>query len=472
MDIVLNCPQCSAEVNLEEDASVFRCRYCNSVLMPTGRNEVQSFFFFPKGTMGQVGKALLKALTLKMGPVDVSRACLVYAPYWRVKGLLFQHVFGKKYENTLYGGTSFDTFKKLRAVAYNRTFPAFTSTHWEVFSLGLRAEVMKMWPYNKEKMGKDAVVLTEDVLLEEAAKKALQAPYLGGDPDKEKVELLRTELIGERYSLVYFPFYCFSIRNGGEESLMIVDALSHKVVKGDLSHSRLEEESGRKDIPYRPLHFIPFKCPNCGWDLPYRPRARIHLCRTCGRAWQEKGGSFQEVSYSVVEVQEGAESHGLIYLPFWRLGLSIRTPRRAYQNLKDFYELFPLPKIMDQEMLKKRSIHFHIPAFRIRNAAAVDRLAGQIARGQPEFSETKPEDFHDVHAADVWLPLEEAVEMANILLFSMTPKRARKTLETVKEARLHLEDSNLIWLPFTEKGLFLREVHTDFAVQKNCLELD
>lgn len=472
MDIVLNCPQCSAEVNLEEDASVFRCQYCNSVLMPTGRNEVQSFFFPPKGTRDQVGNALLKALARKMGPVDMTRDYLVYAPYWRVKGLLFQHVFGKVYENTLYGGTSYDFFKKLRAVAYNRTFPAFTSTYWEVFSLGLRAEVVKMWPYNKERMGKDSLVLTEDVPLEEAATKALQTPYLGGDPDKEKVELLRTELIGERYSLVYFPFYCFSIRQDRKESLMIVDALSHKLVKGDLSHSRLEKESGREDIPYRPLQFIPFKCPNCGWDLPYRPRARIHLCRTCGRAWEETGGSFQEVSYGIVKAQEGTRPAGLIHLPFWRLGMSILTPQRDYQNLKDFYELFPLPKVMDQEMLKKRPIHFHIPAFRIRNAAAVDRLAGQIARTQPEFHETEPKDFGEVQAADVWLSSDEAVEMANILLFSMTPKRARKTLQTVKEARLRLGDSSLVWIPFTEKGLFLRETHTDFAVQKNCLELD
>ena len=63
MEIVLSCPQCGAEVDLNEDASVFRCRYCDSTLKPTGRNEVESFFFPPKGTTAQVGKALVLALS-------------------------------------------------------------------------------------------------------------------------------------------------------------------------------------------------------------------------------------------------------------------------------------------------------------------------------------------------------------------------------------------------------------------------
>lgn len=472
MDIVLKCPQCAAEVSLAEDASVFRCKYCESTLMPTGRNEVQSFFFPPKGTREQVGRALLKALAKKTGSLKMGKGYLLYAPYWRVKGLLFQHAFGRKYENTLYGGTAFDYFKKLRAVAYNRTFPAFAAAQWEVFSLGLRAEAMKMRPYNKEKMGKESLVLEESVPLEEAAKMALQTPYPGDSADREKIELLKTELIGERYSLVYFPFYCYSVAQEGTESLLIVDGLSHKVVRGSLSVDELEKEPRRETVPYRPLHFIPFKCPNCGWDLPYRPKARIHLCRTCGRAWEEKAGHFQEVPYRVVLPGEGRHMESFTYLPFWRLTVTIMTPQREYGNLKDFYDLFPLPRVMDKEVLRKRRIQFLIPAFRIRNAAAVDRFATQMARNQPEFEEIETEEFREIRAADVWLPLGEAMEMANLLLYSMIPKRARVIRKTVREATLRLDEKTLAWLPFLEKGIFLREANTDFAIQKNCLELD
>jgi hypothetical protein len=301
---------------------------------------------------------------------------------------------------------------------------------------------------------------------------ALQTPFPSGSADKEKIELLKTELIGERYSLVYFPFYCYSVTQEENESLLIVDGLSHRVVKGSLSLDEIEKKPRRETVPYRPLHFIPFKCPNCGWDLPYRPKARIHLCRTCGRAWQETGEHFQGVPYRVVLPGEGRRMESFTYLPFWRLTVTIMTSGRQYRNLKDFYDLFPLPKVMDQEILKQRLIHFHIPAFRIRNAAAVDRFSTQIVRNQPEFQETETEEFKDIHAADVWLPLGEAVEMANLLLYSMVPKRAKRIREEVKGAALNLDDKALAWLPFLEKGIFFREANTDFAIQKNCLELD
>jgi ribosomal protein L37AE/L43A len=472
MDIALKCPQCAAKVSLEEDASVFRCEYCESTLMPTGRNEVQSFFFPPKGTKEQVGKALQKSLKKKMGPFEMGKARLVYAPYWRVKGLLFQHAFGRKYENTLYGGTAYDFFKKIRAVTYNRTFPAFTAVQWEVFSLGLRAEALKMWPYSRESMGKDSLILEENVSLKEAVTMARKTPYPGGSADREKIELLHTRLIGARYSLLYFPFFFFFIKRGEREILLLVDGLSHKVIKGELAPGEVEKQEQRKTVPYSPLGFIPFTCPNCGWDLPYRPKARVHLCRTCGRAWQEAEGRFQEVFYRVCLPKKEKRMESFAFLPFWTLIVHIVTPGREYRNLKDFYELFPLPRVMDQQLLEKRQIRFLIPAFRIRNAAAVDRFATQMARTQPEFEEAETETFRGIEAADVWLPRGEAMEMANILLYSMIPKRAKKIRKTVKEATLRLAEGTLFWLPFREKGIFLREAVTDFAIQKNCLVLE
>lgn len=473
MEIALNCPQCAGEVGLDEDASVFSCQYCGSVLKPTGRDGVQSFFFPPKGTKEQVGKALLRAIEKKTArPFAIQAAYLAYAPYWRVRGLLFQYAFGRKYETGLYGGTSFDHFKKLRAIAYHRTFPAFKKRQFGVFSLGLRAEAMKMRPYNREKMGEDALILGRDVSLPQAVQTALKTSNPLAGAGDEKVDLLKTGLIGERYSLLYFPFFCFIGRSGADEPFLIVDALSHKTVKGAVTLSELRESSRSKAIPNRPLDFIPFKCPNCGWDLPFRPHSRIHLCRTCGRAWREAGGSFREVAYKVISSDPARKAEACRYLPFWRLTAAIQTPQRQYRSLKDFYELFPQPRVMDPEALSKRPIRFFIPAFRIRNAAAVDKFAAQLARTQPDLQPAEPRDFREIDAADVWLPASEALEMAEILLYSITPKRAKRTHLAVKDASLKLEGQSLLWVPFFEKGIYLREAATDFAIQKNCIELD
>ncbi|MBW1682748.1 MAG: hypothetical protein JRJ83_15200 [Deltaproteobacteria bacterium] len=95
-----------------------------------------------------------------------------------------------------------------------------------------------------------------------------------------------------------------------------------------------------------------------------------------------------------------------------------------------------------------------------------------MTRQQPLFDEACPGEFREIRAADVWLPLGEAMEMAQQILYSMTPSRARKTIETVRGAQLDLREGLLVWLPFKDKGLFLREAHTDLGIQKNTLELD
>lgn len=468
MDIALSCPQCGAEVDLEEDSLVFHCQFCNTTLKPTGRNQVQSFFFEPKGGLNEIAPALLRAIQKKgISSPKILDSHLVYAPYWRVKGLLFQWAFGKIYKFSTMGGQSFDYFKKLRSVPYHRTFPAFESKRFGLFSLGLRVQAMKMRPYNREKMGLDALLLEQTVDLKEAVQIALKTPTQVVNQPRSKVDFLHTGLIGEGYSLIYFPFFCFSIRLGPKEELVVVDGLSHKVIKGELPLEEISRHTESRQLPYQPLDFIPFQCPNCGWDLPYQPHARVHLCTTCKRAWQEMGGEFQEMEYKISpSATRGSQS---IYLPFWRLQVAIHTKEGSISTQEEFFQLFPQYRVSKGPDTK--GIYFYVPAFRIRNPVAVDKLAASMTRVQPSIPVSEPEDFEVERAADAWLPLGEAMEMAHLLLYSMTPKRAKRTLTMVKDARVKLISKELLWLPFQEQGIFLRQESTDLAIQKNCLQI-
>jgi ribosomal protein L37AE/L43A len=472
MEIVLNCPQCGAEVDLNEDASVFRCHYCDSTLKPTGRNEVESFFFPPKGTAAQVGKALADAVLKQGKRIRVIGGQILYAPYWRVRGQVFQWIFGRKYETGQVGASSFDDFKRARASPYHRTFPAFNSANWGVISLGLRVQVLKMHPYSREKMDPDAMILKQEVPFEEAVKRALQIPTEAMRGPRERIDLLKTQLIGETYSLVYFPFHCLNVAEGSREQLVIVDGLSHKVLKGKPSIQEVNKDSRDFPLASKPMDFIPFKCPNCGWDFPYRPFSRIHLCRTCVRAWEERGGEFQEVSFTVT-TGKGAMSGSDPYLPFWKLSLVIEAKDRTFSDLKAFYELLPQVRYQPPETLTNRPILFYVPAFRIRNPMAVEHFAARFTRSQPDILDSDPPaDFQSIKAADVWLPAGEAEEMAEVILLSMIPKRAKRTLAIMKEAQVRLKSQSLVWMRFREEGIFLRETVTDFAIQKNCVELD
>jgi hypothetical protein len=219
------------------------------------------------------------------------------------------------------------------------------------------------------------------------------------------------------------------------------------------------------------LDFIPFACPNCGWELAFRPHTTIHFCKSCARAWEERGGEYVPVPYRVV-FKENLPGMTFKYLPFWHLTVNIATPEKTYHTAKDFYELFPVPKVWDPNVLKDKTISFYIPAFKIRNAALVDRFSSQLTKAQPTFAEHDPESIEELDLSDVWLSLNEAKEMAHVLMYSLTWEHHRKTKDVVKNASLQFPEATLLCLPFRDKGIYLREAETDFALQKNALDLD
>jgi hypothetical protein len=159
------------------------------------------------------------------------------------------------------------------------------------------------------------------------------------------------------------------------------------------------------------------------------------------------------------------------YLAFWRLTGIIKAQEKEYKTLKEFYELFPLPRVLDEEAIKKRNISFYIPAIRIKNVRMVDKFSAQLTLAQPQFTESEIDTIEDLDLSDVWLPLKEAKEMAHVLLYSMTKKEHKKTKNFVKYAQIHFTNARLLWIPFMEKGIYLRESQTDFALQKNALDL-
>ena len=471
MNIAITCPQCGAEVELAEEDTVFKCLYCGSILKPTGRNRVQSFFIFPKEKTQKIEEALLGALQAKrLKNLHIVERYLIYAPYWRVNGMLFQWVFGRRYLKSHGAQRAWENFKKLRATPWHRTFPAFDSQQWGLFSLGIRVQVLKVWPFNKKKMGNDSLLIRQTISFQEAVGHAQKSIIRQKSSVATKVEMLASALIGERYSLLYFPFFGYTLKNNGQKLSVIVDAISHKVIKGHVNKDELKRNSSKDTIPYKPLNFIPFKCPNCGWDFPFTPHGLIHVCKTCGRAWQEKEGTYTPIPYKI-SVRDTSLKKQWKYLPFWLLTGVIKAKEKEYKTLKEFYELFPLPKVLDEAAIKKRNIIFYIPGIRIKNVRMVDRFSAQLTRSQPQFTESERDTIEDLDLFDVWLPLKEAKEMAHILLFSMTKKEHKRTKNIVKDAQIHFTNARLLWIPFIDQGIYLRESHTDFALQKNALDL-
>jgi len=471
MDIAVTCPQCGAEVDLAEEDTVFKCLYCGSILKPTGRNQVQSFFIAPRENVRKVGEALLRALRGKdVRGAEIAQHHLMYAPYWRVSGMFFQWIFGRQHYKASYGTSAWKSFKELRAKPWFRTFPAFDASEWGLPSIGLRAQAVKIWPFNTQKMGEGRLLVRQTVTFKEATKVIRHSAERIRSTLGREIEMVKSELVGERYSLLFFPYYCYTLTRNARKFTLLVDALSHKVINGTVDVDELKRNPVADKIPYRPLRFLPFTCPNCGWDFPFKPHAKIHVCRSCAQAWQERGEEYVSVPYRVAATEH---SIGLLkHLPFWCFKAVIKSGDAQYRTLKEFFELFPLPRVMDGDALKKRDIYFYVPAFKIRDVRAVDKFAARLTRTQPQFTETASPTHEQSELYDVCLDAREATEMAHVLLYSMTKKDHKTTKDIVRQAELHITHAQLLWLPFMEKGIYLRQSHTDFALQKNAIDLN
>ena len=71
----------------------------------------------------------------------------------------------------------------------------------------------------------------------------------------------------------------------------------------------------------------------------------------------------------------------------------------------------------------------------------------------------------------VYLAGAEAEQLARVILISMVPRYNRRARNSLKEAKLQVEASNLVYYPFYRKGLFFREANSNHAIQHGTVVL-
>ena len=466
MFITTPCPQCGGEVEYLDEAQAIQCAYCGSLLHLVGTDEDRRYYMEPRADEEKIKKALALGFKKKKG-IDIRfvGSRLVFFPYWWVKGMVFKWMLGRDANG--------EYVKKMKTRLLDHTFPAHTDIPIGPPTLGVRTSTMRVRAFNNEEMKKWGepfkVTISHAAAVDYAEDIKDSTLSLG---DGVFTEMEKSGLIGERYSLIYFPVWAFEVETPQGKAELFVDGISLSVI-------RMPQKTGpvmpalTDDVfafEFKDVGFIPLKCPECGWDLPFHAYNVIHLCTTCGRSWRERRGTFQEVSYDVVK-EQGERGDLFAYLPFWRFTVSLTAESTKITNMADFYRYLPMPRVMDWEKEEKKPIRFFIPAFRIKNIPVVSKFSTMLTSNQPVFSFTDKEVFIKSDVGDVFLSAQEAREMAELVLYALVPKGSRKAKEFVQQARMDVLEEQLAWLPFLEKGISYVEQTTGYALQKNAVEI-
>lgn len=325
-------------------------------------------------------------------------------------------------------------------------------------------------------MEKGAFFLPPEVSLEEIQKKAEDFSEVFLEAEDLVPEVILHRLVGRCFSVIYFPIWgmdCFHEK--GRETLL-VDAVGGSVIRstadGSSIQNKLTAGGTLAPITFNEIRLLPFRCPNCGWDLPFRPLSVLHFCPTCCRLWRQGGRNLREAEYRATFLLQGRSMEGVLWVPFWRCRTVLESAGEHFQTMAGLYRLAPPPRAVNFMIEARRPIYFYIPAIKFRNPLISYNLASRLTFIQPELTLGSFPDGSNPSTAGGSLPEEDARDLGPVVLGAMIPPNNRRARAWLRGCRMELQEPRVLYLPFTRVDLFWKEMQTGVTFQRNALSED
>lgn len=355
------CPQCGAQVVLNETDHVLTCSFCST------KNYLQTSGPF-RYVLPMAGRA--------------SSAGLLLAPYLRFKGTIYL-VTDRGIEHRV-----IDTTQVANPA------PGLPP------SLGLRPQAMQLSRINPAAGNRYlGQTLKAGAILEKAA--AIGNLVVQGGED-----LRHRAYIGESLSYIYLPLVAkeHGLYDGVTDGrLLNLDELDGHPLQGK-----------RFDEAWQ-VRFLATLCPQCGAGLDGAGDCRVMTCANCQSAWAIGPEGLSQIDW---RLQPGNANTSL-YLPFWKITAHI--PALSIYSFADFVERSNQP-FLPRPLWRERAMSLWIPAVKLRPKIFLQ--AGRQATlsqwlVQPEEGRTAPNLF------PVTLPASEARQAVKLMLAAATasPKR-------------------------------------------------
>jgi DNA-directed RNA polymerase subunit RPC12/RpoP len=480
--IMIRCPQCGGDIDFLEEDNVICCEFCGSSLLVAGRQGVLRYVLpprieNPREARSRVLEHLKKAGHYKPKAI---KGFLFYAPFWRIQGMVFRWVFGyKQVEKPTLCQTASSSSGKVKVLltrVFDHTVRGFMGVDLGIQTLGVRSQVLRLQVFNRTHLGKRSSFLPLDVPLKDVREEAKKKSKAFLEAEDVLPEVILHRLIGGRLSVIYFPIWYVECRHQrGRESLLL-DAVGGGVIRSldDMTpiHKKLLGNTSRKSFKFKEILFLPFRCPNCGWDLPYRPLSVMHFCPTCLRLGTERGGRWKEVAYGAIHPPEGNTWDGLIWIPFWRYQVVLKTARGRLKTMADLYRVAPPPRVVDWDREAERPISFYLPAARFRDPKAVNKLGSRLTFLQhPVTPKAFPKGSQPA-TVGVSLPKTDAQRMWPVLLGALIPPRSRQARGLLNGSSIAILEPRILYFPFVRVEIFWKELWSGLSFQGNALSED
>lgn len=496
--ILIHCPQCGGDIDFLEEAQVICCEFCGSSLLVAGRSGVLRYVVPAQIQDPRAAQALACEYVGNQGKSSPHPAetFLFYAPFWRMQGTVYRWVFGRKtkkisplsaLETRPTPQEKLDDFdfaprqsaapikereKVLLSRALDHTIAGTRDMETGLLTLGLRVQSLRLRPFGREHLEQRYSFLPLEFSLEQAQSEVERLSLVFFEADDFQPEVILHRLVGKGFSVIYFPIWYVECRHGKGKDIVFIDGVSKGILKSLPEASallaKLKSEETRKPFQFSEIRFLPFRCPNCGWEFPFFPLSLLHFCPSCRRLFRERGGEWGEVKYAVVSPPEEIHQDEWLWFPFWRCRTIMESGDKKLETMAGLYQLIPPLKVIDQGREARRPIYFYIPAFKFRNPPAFQKVGSRLTFIQPEIT---PGAFADnSHPSPVGGSLSEAdaLEMGPVILGGLVPPNYQRVLAWLRECQVGLLDPQVFYFPFTRADLFWKEVSTGISFQHNA----
>jgi len=377
----------------------------------------------------------------------------VYAPYQLICSLLGFHVLGRISGDVKRFKSMFFTSEDI--------VPGYSSV-WNFRDRGLHLSKNTLRPLASEKQKKTFLATGE--VAEEIAK--LTRQYTGQrkllEAEIQPVSFHGSVLDSRRW-WVYRPYYFLQASTPDGISWFLMDAQFgtiagtpssqevDRMFKGNLQKLDLQKVRNVK------IKVIPFRCPNCGWDVSLR-QGIYQFCENCTRLLEPTETGLTVVPYRTVLPDQfswwpKAHPGPMAWLPFWRFQLTIHLEGKRYQDFSLLMkDLLPALKSLPQRK------DYCVPAFDCWTVTKYDEWAfGFGARISEQMLSPSQAYLHESRARkeEVLVPgippkLIAALFPRILPLFLPSTAHARfntLVLNRLAQATVQLHHLELIYVP-------------------------
>lgn len=426
------CSQCGGSINLEEGTNAVSCPYCSSSFLITGYDKVLSYYI-PRNAeerrtaVQAISHRYLLTLTdhYRIGEIH-----LFYLPFYHLRGKIFQLLPDHQDDALMLHATDANR-TQVKTKYLDKSFLATNLEGLKLYSLGVRASVLQLKLFKKGTLQEKGNVYPVTLGVERALEIGL------GKNHKTSTGYC---VLSQMLSIVYAPVWEINVKGINRTFSIIIDALGETIIEDQAPFNFLTDNlTEGKSNTFPTISFQALTCPNCGWDIPPDPELYVFVCKNCHWVWECGVDGFRETRGAIVRAHGEDELPQLIYLPFW---------------------IFPAQKERQRHKVgKPAAVRVFIPAFKVRDLSVIYRLATTFTTVQPEL-DLRPlsSDLPAARIEGAVMKWKDARKLADLLVLNGTKK-------------IHLlpqgnPSRQLVWLPFYEKGIYLRDALLHAGIQK------